>query len=448
MATGTTTLKRRLECTNGKGNDRDGDDGVCWKCHGHGKKYQKRTRQYDGNDCGVCQGTGKRCASPKSRILAHQPGRIVSLRGYPPNYRFVVNNDSTTTSSTGEGRRNIGGGFAGVPAFLSSNKSIPSFLLPKDGEIVASLGCGDWRIYQLANGHKLTVDDFVCAWIASTEIQTQLCWKGTTFGNPPVFSSPSTSTTTTTTTTKRRFKHVDLGCGCGSVLMTLLWAFPDTIQSYGVEAQDISFRLLQKGLQWNLGTDGSPPSSNGTTDTTTDTQLVQVWNHDLRNWQPPPSLVERVDLVTGTPPYFPLDRFVASENHDQKVHCRIPVRGAASDYIRAASKLLVAEKGRLVLVETAEAMATQAVWDTAQELGMFVVKRIDVITRQGLPPRFSCWVMGKTKKNESQARQDSCPSSVISTFTLRRNDDNNSRTKEYVAAMEAMGWIDFEMTYS
>ena len=42
---------------------------------------------------------------------------------------------------------------------------------PRNGEIVASLGCGDWRIYQVANGNKLTVDDFICAYVAAQEMR-------------------------------------------------------------------------------------------------------------------------------------------------------------------------------------------------------------------------------------------------------------------------------------
>jgi hypothetical protein len=231
--------------------------------------------------------------------------------------------------------------------------------------------------------------------------------------------------------------------------MTMGWAFPGSIQSHGVEAQAVSFGLCQRGIKFNLG--GEQKS-------------IQLEHADLRSWDPnsnksatankekggtKPTLF---DLVTGTPPYFPLDRFVASENHSQKIRCRVPTRGAASDYVAAAARLLK-PNGIFVMVETARQEAEQCVVKAADQHKLGIWKRIDVVTRTGLPPRFSCWVMGKRKtsttpfKNADKNHNDCTPpSSVrsfpITTFTLR--DENQIRTAEYVDAMEMMGWIDFE----
>lgn len=234
---------------------------------------------------------------------------------------------------------------------------------------------------------------------------------------------------------------MDIGCGCGSVLMTMNWAFPGSIESHGVEAQSVSFGLCQRGVKFNLGEDYH--------------NSIQLVHADLRSWYPNsandgPATVANIDkegssstqlfdLVTGTPPYFPLDRFVASENHAQKIRCRVPTRGAASDYVAAAARLLEAN-GIFCMVETARHEAEQAVLQAVEQHKLVVLKRIDVVTRTGLPPRFSCWVIGTRRRNDSSS---ATPSSFpITTFTLR--DENQIRTTEYVDAMEMMGWIDFE----
>ena len=242
------------------------------------------------------------------------------------------------------------------------------------------------------------------------------------------------------------FKHADLGTGCGSVLMMTAWAFLGQIRSVGVEAQDVSFRCLQRGVEWNLGTAGR-----------NEDDLVRIQQGDLRSWKGDSVISPPYDLITGTPPYFPLDSFVESQNHDQKIRCRVPTRGSASDYIHAASRLLKDEGehkgengndsnstsscGVFVMVEAAFHKAEAAVLSTAKECGMRIERRLDVITREGLPPRFSCWVMTKP------AKQPAASESVdvlfpIETLTLRNAD--LSRTNEYSQAMELMGWVDFE----
>lgn len=381
-------------------NSNDTDDTImkqtisCWKCFGKGRKYQKDTHDYDGGVCGVCGGTGHRAASKKSKNLSEQPGVVVELRGYP------------------DGRP-----FQGVPAVTSKD-------VPQRGELLASLGCGDWRIFQLAGGHKLTVDDFVCAYVAAKEMK-QRKNINRAFGATPDFAGEASSSS---------FSHADIGCGCGSVLMTLAWAFPGSIRSYGVEAQAVSYRLCRRGLLWNLGQDGSKED-----------HLVRVSHDDLRTWN---GENQKYDLITGTPPYFPLARFVSSENHSQKIRCRVPTRGAASDYIEAAARLL-ADDGVLVLVETAQKEGELAIWEALKKYQLRATKRIDVVTRAGLPPRFSCWVMVRQGKNGDDDNKNSTEKiayEITSTFTLRNDDTGKSRTLEYVQAMEELGWIDFENT--
>jgi tRNA1(Val) A37 N6-methylase TrmN6 len=416
---------------------------------------------------------------------------------------------------------------------------LPNNLRPREGEIVGSLGCGDWRIYQIADGNKLTVDDFVCAWVAAEEMRKRgygvhlhlenatikgcddddRCDDGKMFGgrmdNHRKDDQPGdTNQSIFPENNDHRFNHADIGTGCGSVLMMTAWAFLGEIQSIGVEAQSISFDCLRRGLEWNLGRDG-----------TSSKDVVQIRQNDLRTWDgygvsdlvdtskvetpstasptgdgkndPSPGLRAPYRLITGTPPYFPLDSFVASQNHEQKVRCRVPTRGGAPNYIEAASRFLMEEKfdqkiegggetangaathspietsseGVFCMVEAAFDKAEVNVLDAAKKFNMRVRRRVDVVTRVGLPPRFSCWVMTKkntlkidevasttvcddgssisketfdkeAEKKEEKNSDDDCDSFPIETFTLRNAD--LTRTKEYTDAMEIMGWVDFE----
>jgi tRNA1(Val) A37 N6-methylase TrmN6 len=342
--------------------------------------------------------------------LGTQPGKIIQLRGRQ-------------------------GEFSGVRAVEGYKVLEPNAAttLVKQGEILAALGCGDWRIYQLANGHKLTVDDFLCAWYAAQEMRRRgygVVGERGRFGHVP-------PTTDGTNQEYKTFHHADIGCGCGSVLMTMAWAFPKTIRSHGVEAQNVSFDLCRRGLQFNLGQDGSDP-----------THTVQLSHSDLREWDG--GSLQPYHVITGTPPYFPKAHFVASQNHSQKVRCRVPTRGAASDYVAAAARLIRKPDGIICIAETARKEGEDGMWEAIQKHGLYVLRRLDVITRTGLPPRFSCWLLttrdlstnhGNTDHETLSTRDNNF---VIETLTIRNEDQ--SRTLEYVEAMESMGWVDFEMT--
>mmetsp|Transcript_34689 Transcript_34689/g.83937 ORF Transcript_34689/g.83937 Transcript_34689/m.83937 type:complete len:437 (-) Transcript_34689:124-1434(-) len=374
---------------------------TCWKCKGNGRKFNKKSRAFDGDHCKVCDGSGRLRPSSKAKANAMRPGVIVKLLGDPK-----------------------GGPFLGPPAFGSLNGKRPSSDLVKNGEILASLGCGDWRIYQLAAGHKLTVDDFICAWVASTEMRSR------GFGGDPqsgAFGKPAAAGA-------KVFRHADLGCGCGSVLMTLAWAFPGSILSHGVEAQSVSFGLLKRGLLWNMGSDGTSPDD-----------TVRVELNDLRTWEGGDRAP--YDLITGTPPYFSEEKFTPSANHRQKVRCRVPTRGAAASYVEAAGRLL-AKNGVFVMVEASHRENEKAVLEAVERMKLRVVRRLDVVTRVGLPTRFSAWVITRLKSTANVGKDSPLKNITefkTSTFVLRLGREQNfKRSPEYLAAMKSMGWIDFE----
>lgn len=121
----------------------------------------------------------------------------------------------------------------------------------------------------------------------------------------------------------------------------------------------------------------------------------------------------------------------------------MPTRGRATEYIAAASRLLHTQEeppggGIFVMVEAAFATAEAAVLAAVVQYQMTVLRRVDVVTRCGLAPRFSCWVMTTTTTNHNTTNSPF----PVEIFTLR--DSNLKRTHEYTRAMEAMGWVDFE----
>lgn len=227
----------------------------CWKCFGKGKKYVKSTQTHN-IPCKVCDGKGIRQKSRRSQDLSSKPGQILKLRGYPENHPL---------------RRVFPDGFAPPSSFWGSRHcsqddifgNLQTTLRPRDGELVGSLGCGDWRIYQIADGNKLTVDDFVCAFVAAEEMRkrgygSQLHRDNAVTGEDArrMFGGKGTDKPVMHdgTANSCRFNHADIGTGCGSVLMMIAWAFLGEIKSVGIEAQSVSFECLRRGLEWNVST--------------------------------------------------------------------------------------------------------------------------------------------------------------------------------------------------
>ena len=147
----------------------------------------------------------------------------------------------------------------------------------------AGNGAG-WLIAQRKKGHRHSIDDVLTAWYA---LQT----------SPKVI------------------RHLDLGTGIGSVGLLTLWGMGPAARLACVEAQEISYRLLQANLE-----------GNGLRD------RVDSWQGDLRDL----ALGQTFPLVTGSPPYFPLGSGVIPLD-SQKAHARFELRGDVSHYARAAA---------------------------------------------------------------------------------------------------------------
>ena len=108
----------------------------CWKCRGHKYQYQKSTKHYDGAPCTVCHGNGHRPRSKRALELATQDGRILRLRGYPPNHplrrRFPTGFAGTVTVTIGRGGRG------------KRNKIVPSLSFCFSYKFVGVVGVGFW----------------------------------------------------------------------------------------------------------------------------------------------------------------------------------------------------------------------------------------------------------------------------------------------------------------
>jgi tRNA1Val (adenine37-N6)-methyltransferase len=200
----------------------------------------------------------------------------------------------------------------------------------------------DVRVFQRKKGHRFSSDDIATAFVAY-QAQPQA----------------------------RRV--LDLGCGLGSVLLCLAWKLPEA-ELYGVEAQAMSFDLLQR----NVARSGYA-------------QRIVIKHGDLRDPELFSEVPGELDLITGTPPYFPPEAALDAED-EQRAYARIEYRGGVEAYIHAGARRL-ARDGALVVCGNARvgARTTRA----ADECGLFLHARCDVIARAGKSALFSVWTLRK-----------------------------------------------------
>lgn len=165
-------------------------------------------------------------------------------------------------------------------------------IVVEEGETLDFL-CGHTRLFQYVGGHRFSVDDVLCAWFATTHAP-------------------------------RVDRALDLGSGIGSVAMSVAWRLPGA-RIATIEAQEISIHLARKSIAWNGVEDRVTP-----------------YLGDLRD----AALLDEVagrhgpfDLVTGSPPYWPVGTALAA-SHPQAVPARLEVRGDVGDYARAAVRVL------------------------------------------------------------------------------------------------------------
>lgn len=148
----------------------------------------------------------------------------------------------------------------------------------------------DWSIFQLKKGHRYSSDDMMTAWMAHCVA-----------GDVSV--------------------QADIGAGIGSCGLMTLWKRSQTSKLVMVEAQRVSHELAKRTIAHNQLTD-----------------RVDARYGDLRDLTILPEQ-DFFPLVTGTPPYFPIDKALTSP-HPQRACCRMELRGNVFDYAETAARIV------------------------------------------------------------------------------------------------------------
>ncbi len=190
-----------------------------------------------------------------------------------------------------------------------------------------------WLIAQRKGGHRHSIDDVLTAWYA-------------------LRNSPKVT------------EHLDLGTGIGTVGLLTLWGMGPAARLTCVEAQAISYRLLQSNINLN-GLRHRVSCSHG----------------DLREL----ALERKFPLITGSPPYFPDGSGIIPQD-SQKAHARFELRGDVSDYAKAAVRHL-SPGGWFVLCFPSR--QKQRALDGIADSGFHVLRMRDVIPRKTLPALFT-----------------------------------------------------------
>jgi len=236
---------------------------------------------------------------------------------------------------------------------------------------------GNWRLLQRTDGHRTSLDDLLVAYLAATLVADR----------PPV-------------------RCLDLGCGIGSVLLFLAWRYP-AATFLGVEAQDMSAALARRSLLWNGAA-----------------ARAEIRTADFRDGN---ALLgaELFDIVTGTPPYFPIGAGPQSDSI-QRAPCRFEHRGGIEAYCAAAAPRL-SPGAPFVACEAwnqrdrVEPAATQA--------GLRLVRWREVVPRLGKEPLLCIFAMRVAGVAE--------PLVVEPPLVVR--DAQGSRTEDFKAVRSAMG---------
>jgi hypothetical protein len=202
------------------------------------------------------------------------------------------------------------------------------------------------------------------------------------------------------------------------VLLSTAWQLPHSI-NIGIEAQMDRYTQALRSIAFNLGTDQS---------------RVSVLHGDLRTFDSD-TLRNRApngfDLITGTPPYFGADQGVLPTCTESS-GCLFEMKGGVEVYCHFASKLLRRPKisdinsaGNIdiqgahvnsvnnndtsptmsiscnssrentpsIFVMCNTSLASSRVYLGCWENNLSIIKRVDVIPREGKPPLFTVFVI-------------------------------------------------------
>ena len=252
----------------------------------------------------------------------------------------------------------------------------PGDLWPGPGEDLCWLA-GNWRILQRLDGHRTSLDDLVTAHLAASLV-----------------ASPAHS------------RWLDLGTGIGSVALFLAWRFPQA-RGLGVEVQGLSAAMALRSFAWNGAAD-----------------RVEIRDGDFRD----PALLAGqgpFDLVTGTPPYFPIGSGPQSDR-TQRAPCRFEHHGGVEAYCEAAARVL-APNAPFVACEAWT--QRERVEPAGRAAGLSLTHWREVIPREGKSPLFVVFAMTAASQ----------PGALVKPSPLVVRDRQGRRTSEFAAVREAMG---------
>lgn len=195
---------------------------------------------------------------------------------------------------------------------------------------------GDWYLYQRKGGHRTSTDDVLAAWFAALHTRSPVA------------------------------RYVDLGCGIGSVFLLTAHALRPGL-AHGVEAQSQSATMAARTVRELPGA-------------AADAMGMRIHHGDFRSFRPD----ERYDLVTGSPPYFPVGTGVLPHDSQRRA-CRFELRGGVEGYCDTAA--------RVMRPGGAFSLVFQTTWDerviaAADEAGLHLRGRCDVLMREDRPRPF------------------------------------------------------------
>jgi tRNA1(Val) A37 N6-methylase TrmN6 len=112
-------------------------------------------------------------------------------------------------------------------------------------------------------------------------------------------------------------------------------------------------------------------------------EVTQKWSDENLN--------QKFDLITSSPPYFPLETGVLGD-HPQKIECRFETRGGIEAYAQAASPWLAPGGMFFTIMPTLQEKRTLT---ALAEVGMFVVRSRAIITQEGESSLLSVYAAAK-----------------------------------------------------
>lgn len=224
---------------------------------------------------------------------------------------------------------------------LVPGPEMPEFLEVPDDQSLDALS-GHFKIFQYKKGHRYSTDDLLVAW----------------YGTAHAPSAP---------------RVLDLGSGIGSVGMVAAWRLPGS-QFVTIEAQSISVELAKKSIRYN-GIENRY-------------EIRQGDFRDQKNFMDQ----EEFNLILGSPPYFPLENGIVG-NHEQKIACRFEVRGDIADYCQTASEHLASGGVFACIFPVQPPHQEQRVLAAAKSSRLTILRRRDVILKEGEPPLLGLFLM-------------------------------------------------------